>query len=92
MWLRGWQAIADYTQRSKRTLARWRKRYGLPVCNLPDGTVGTSSDLLDGWLLERAYYQEEMRKTMHSTSNISKAAHCNDLQRMEYGQATEAGV
>lgn len=73
MWLEGWQAIREHTGRAQRTLHRWRRRYGLPVCNLPNGRVATSTELLDQWLIERAYRQAEAKVSANASSVASQA-------------------
>lgn len=54
--LSGWQAIADYFQRSPSTVRRWAAEHDLPIYR-PSGTVGKRgaavfaySDELDDWL------------------------------------------
>lgn len=68
MWLQGWHAIQEHTGKGRSTLARWRRWYGLPVCNLPNGHVATSTELLDQWLIERAYRQAEAKVTANEAT------------------------
>lgn len=52
--------IARYCKKTWRTVLNWRKRHGFPVMHLPDGTLVTSTALIDQWLRER--YEQEQRE------------------------------
>lgn len=49
-WLTGWKQISDYTQLSKSTCKRYRKKYSMPVNYLPGGDVVALPLELDLWL------------------------------------------
>ena len=50
-----WKSIAEYLDRSSRTVQRWHRAYGLPVHRLggDSSSVYAYTDELDGWLRNR---------------------------------------
>ena len=57
--LDSWKSIAEYLDRSVRSVQRWHVEYGLPVFHLrgDKGSVFAYPDQLDNWLLDRGATQ-----------------------------------
>jgi hypothetical protein len=53
--LRGWDAIAQYLGKSRRTVQRWEDRHGLPVFREGDTVLATAVEL-DRWVRSWARY------------------------------------
>ena len=49
-WLTGWKQIGEYTQLSKSTCKRYRKKYSMPVNYLPGGDPVALPLELNLWL------------------------------------------
>jgi hypothetical protein len=55
--LRSWKEIADYCRKSERSLRRYQKFSGMPVCRF-GRFVTASPNMIDVWLMQR----EKMRR------------------------------
>lgn len=48
----GAQQICDYLTVTRHTLQRWHKLYQLPYAHLPDGSLFSSTAIIDDWLAQ----------------------------------------
>ena len=61
--LEGSKEIQRYLGISRWRVWNWTKDHGLPVCKLPNGRLGTTTDLLNAWILSRAENQRLARES-----------------------------
>ncbi len=56
----GGEQICQYLGLCISSVIRYRRNHALPVCNLPDGRLFTTKNLIDQWVIARMLEQESL--------------------------------